>query len=239
MASGKRPIQTLFLDAGGVLLFPNWERVAATLRRHGICAAPEALRDAEAAVKFTIDDAQRVAGSTDADRGGELFEGVLDRIGVPRSPSRVAALEEVYAYHATHNLWEDVPGDVRPALERFTGLGLTLAVVSNANGLVARVFERSGLSRFFSTICDSCLEGVEKPDPRFFHLVLERTGGRPETTLHVGDLYHVDVVGARRAGVQAMLLDPLDLYGAFDVERVRSLADLADRLEGSALQPAP
>ena len=33
-------------------------------------------------------------------------------------------------------------------------------------------------------------------------------GARPERTLHVGDIYHADVVGARAAGVHALLLDP-------------------------------
>jgi FMN phosphatase YigB (HAD superfamily) len=65
--------------------------------------------------------------------------------------------------------------------------------------------------------------------------VLERSGGRPETTLHVGDLYHVDVVGARSAGLQAMLIDPHDLYEGYDVERVRSLSDLADRLSSKTV----
>jgi putative hydrolase of the HAD superfamily len=89
------------------------------------------------------------------------------------------------------------------------------------------------LTRFFTTICDSHLEGVEKPDPRFFQAVLEQSGSRPETTLHVGDLYHVDVVGARNTGLQAMLIDPQDLYGSYDVARVRTLDELVDRLDQS------
>jgi FMN phosphatase YigB (HAD superfamily) len=60
--------------------------------------------------------------------------------------------------------------------------------------------------------------------------VLERSGSRPETTLHVGDLYHVDVVGARNTGLRAMLLDQHDLYEAYDVDRVRSLDELVDRI---------
>jgi len=30
------PIQTVFLDAGGVLVWPNWSRVSDALRRHGV-----------------------------------------------------------------------------------------------------------------------------------------------------------------------------------------------------------
>ena len=94
------------------------------------------------------------------------------------------------------------------------------------------MFERSGLRRYFSVICDSQVEGVEKPDRRFFEILVARAGGRPETTLHVGDLFHVDVVGARSAGLQAMLLDPHDLYAGYDVTRVKSLSELAAIVTG-------
>ena len=223
-------VRTLFLDAGGVLVFPNWDRVAGTLTRHGLPVTGGALREVEPPVKFSIDEARRVASSSDADRGSLYVEAVLDRAGIPRVPARDAALAELWAYHTEHNLWEYVPSDVVPALERFSALGVTIAIASNANGALQRMFERVGLTRYFHAICDSCVEGVEKPDPRFFRIVLERSGGRPETTVHVGDLYHVDVVGARSAGLRAMLLDPHGLYAGYDVERVMSLAELADRL---------
>jgi HAD superfamily hydrolase (TIGR01509 family) len=230
---GLPPIDTLFLDAGGVLVFPNWGRVRDTLRAHGIEVSTDALRRAEPHARFSLDRAHRVATSTDAGRGGLYMEGVLDGAGVARGPARDAALAELYAYHAEHNLWEDVPPDVEPALAALRALGLTLAVVSNANGVVHRSFERAGLVRYFDAIGDSCIEGVEKPDPRFFEVVLARTRSRADTTMHVGDLYHVDVVGARRAGLRAMLLDPHDLYGDFDAERVSSLAQLVQRLTRS------
>ena len=78
---------------------------------------------------------------------------------------------------------------------------------------------------------DSCDEGVEKPDPRFFHIALDRTSSRPETTVHVGDLYHVDVVGARAAGIGAILLDAAGLYDGCDCPRVRTLNGLVEQLE--------
>ncbi len=223
-------VETLLLDAGGVLVFPNWDRIAATLTRHGLTVTGDTLRRVEPAAKRAIDQPQRIATSTDADRGSAYLEAVLDDASVPRGAARDAALGELYAYHSEHNLWEHVPADVVPVLERLLALGLTLAIASNANGVLQRMFDRVGLTRYFHAICDSCVEGVEKPDPRFFRIVLERAGGRPETALHVGDLYHVDVVGARRAGLDALLLDPHDLYAGCDVERVRSLDEVADRL---------
>jgi putative hydrolase of the HAD superfamily len=105
-----------------------------------------------------------------------------------------------------------------------------MAVASNANGALERMFDRVGLTRYFHAICDSCVEGAEKPDPRFFQIVLERAGGRPDTAIHVGDLYHVDVTGARAAGLRAILFDAHDLYEGYDVERIRTLDELVDRV---------
>lgn len=188
------------------------------------------LAAADPLARFTL-DTPACSTTTDADRGGQFFHLVFDRAGVPRSRAREQALAEIHAYHAEHNLWEHVPDEVTGALHRFRALGLTLAVASNANGVLHRVLDRVGLTPYFHVVCDSSREGVEKPDPRFFEIVMRRAGGFPSTTLHVGDLYHVDVIGARRAGIRAVLLDPHDLYAAFDVRRVRSLSQLAEDLE--------
>lgn len=218
-------IDTVFLDAGGVLVYPNWRRVADTFSRHGLEVDPQMLRRVEPAARFAIDNPQ--AGKiSDADRGGRYFNDVLDAAGVPRGTAREAALAEVYAYHMEHNLWEQIPDDVVPALEGLRNAGLKLAVASNANGVLERCLQRLELARYFDVICDSALEGVEKPDPRFFQILLERTGSYAETTLHVGDLFHVDVIGARNAGLRALLLDRDNLYAGFDAERVHSLDDV-------------
>jgi putative hydrolase of the HAD superfamily len=71
---------------------------------------------------------------------------------------------------------------------------------------------------------------VEKPDPRFFAIALERSGAERATTIHVGDLYHVDVVGARAAGLRGVLLDEAGLRPDADCPRVRTLPELADRI---------
>ena len=226
-------VETVFLDAGGVLVFPNWDRVAETLSKHGVRVSGRTLRGAEPAAKFAIDDARGIATTTDADRGSTYINKVLDGAGVPRGAARDAALEELYAYHSEHNLWEHVGDDVLPSLERLAALNLRLAIASNANGVLQRMLDRVGLTRYFHAVCDSCVEGVEKPDPRFFEIVMERSGARPESTLHVGDLYHVDIVGARRAGLQTMLIDPHDLYVNYDVERARSLSEVVDRVAAS------
>ena len=219
-------IQTVFLDAGGVLVYPNWVRVSETLGRHGVRVSDSALRSAEPHAKKRIDSGETIQATNDQQRGWTYFNLVLERAGVALSAATDAALAELHAYHQEHNLWETVGGDVRPVLAALRSLGVRLVVVSNANGTLQRAFARLGIFDAFDAVFDSCDEGVEKPDPRFFQIALDRTGSAAATTVHVGDLYHVDVVGARRAGLQAILLDEADLYRDCDCARVRSLTDL-------------
>jgi len=47
--------RSAFLDAGGVLVGPNWQRASAVLARHGVHVAPDVLEAAEPAVKKALD----------------------------------------------------------------------------------------------------------------------------------------------------------------------------------------
>ena len=158
---------------------------------------------------------------------------VFGLIGVCGSAATDAALVDLKAWHDRHNLWDSVPEGVGAALRALKGAGLRLAVVSNANGTVRQLLDRLGFLDFFVAVVDSGEEGVEKPDPRIFQIALERTGGDPGEVLHVGDIYHVDVVGARAAGLRVVLVDEAGLYPEADCPRVRSLAELAAHLAPS------
>lgn len=224
-------LETLFLDAGGVLVFPNWHRLSEALARQGVAVTPEDLARADPHAKRVLDQPQPARATNDQARGWLYFDLVLSHAGIAKSEATGAALAELHAYHATHNLWELVPQDVPGALTRLRGLGLRLVAVSNANGRLRYLMERLQLAAHFDHLLDSHLEGVEKPDPRLFHIALERSGARAEGTVHVGDLYHVDVVGARAAGLAAVLMDAVGLYPEADCPRVRSLTELADAVQ--------
>ena len=224
------PIQTVFLDAGGVLVWPNWTRVSETLERHGVRVPAAALAVAEPRAKRRLDTGETVRVTNDRQRGWTYFNLVLEEAGVSLSEATATALAELHAYHERANLWESAPDDVRPALASLRARGLRLVVVSNANGRLHHLFERIGLIDAFDHVFDSHLEGVEKPDPRYFEIALERSGARAADTVHVGDLYYVDVVGARAAGIVPVLLDVADLYPDADCLRVRSLAGLTSAL---------
>ena len=225
-------IDTVFLDAGGVLCHPSWPRVADALVRHGAIVTPAALAAAEQKATYDIDKASVIGSTDDRARGWLYFNLVLQHAGVAQSGATDAALAELREYHRRDNLWEHVEHDVEPALAALKARGLKLVVVSNANGRLRHLFERLGLSKWFDHLLDSHEWGVEKPDPRLFRLALEQAGADPSRTVHVGDLYYVDVIGARNAGLrEGVLFDMAGLYDGVDCPRVESLAGLVEWID--------
>lgn len=217
---------TVSFDAGGVLVNPNWSRVAAALAVHGVEADARALEAAEPAAKRRFDRADTIAATNDARRGWLYFNYVLKGAGIAPSDATDAALNDLQVYHTQNNLWESVTAGALEALADIRARGLTIIVVSNANGRLHQLLDRLGLAGCFDLVVDSFVEGVEKPDPRLFQIAMDRVSAEPERTLHVGDLYHVDVVGARAAGMHPLLFDVGDLYRDADCPRARSFAEV-------------
>ena len=211
---------------------PSWVRVSEALARHGVHVGATALAGAEQKATFDIDQASIIGRTDDQSRGWLYFNLVLHHAGVEQNAATDAALAELREYHGLHNLWEHVEPDVVPALAALRARGLRLVVVSNANGRLRALFDRLELTSWFDHILDSHEWGVEKPDPKLFHLAVEQSGADPSTTVHVGDLYHVDVVGARKAGLRdGVLLDLANLYDGVDCPRFGSLDALVAWIE--------
>ena len=215
----------LFFDAGNTLVYVNLGFVAAALARRGVTVEVDVLWASENRVRGVMDDPAIIASTDDQGRWTLYFEKIFAGCGISDAALVAGVLGEMRAYHAKSNLWELVPAEVRSALEALKGR-YRMSVVSNANGTVRDKLERVGLAGYFEAILDSHEEGVEKPDPRIFRRAMERTGARPESSLYIGDFYHIDVVGARAAGMDAVLLDPAGNHADKDVRRLPSIGGL-------------
>lgn len=220
----------LFFDAGNTLVYVNMEFVSEVLARHGARATAAELWEAEYRVRGEIDRPEVVKATNDHLRWTIYFQRIFARCGIADAGAVEAAFAELRDYHARSNLWEVVPDEVRATLDGLQGR-YRMSVISNANGTVRDKLERVGLAPYFEEILDSHVVGIEKPDPRIFRRALEASGARPEASVYVGDLYHVDVIGARAAGMKAVLLDPAGVHGDKPVPTVPSLGALPGALE--------
>ncbi len=217
--------RAVLLDAGNTLVFADRDRIFRIYAEVGVAGDPERFLQAELFARHQL--ASRVeegATGTEPHLWREYFLTLFRRSGVP-----AAALERVGSRvveeHRRSHLWTRVEEGTGPALDRLLAEGYRLGVISNADGRMEAVLETTGLRSRVEFVVDSHAAGVEKPDPAIFLEGVERLGLAPGEVLYVGDLYPVDVVGARRAGLQALLVDP---SGRLDhpVDRIPTIVEL-------------
>lgn len=220
-------IRAVLFDAGGTLIHMDGERTS--------CAAGLAWDPAAFGRSYdeAVADMRRwvVANpkSTDSERMPRFLGALLTGLGLPEE-SRRDAVRGIVAEHRRANLWsrgaEDAPGTLEALRER----GYRLAVVSNADGRVRALLEEAGLSLHFEFVVDSAEVGVEKPDPRIFQAATARLDLPPASCAYVGDIYEIDVLGARGAGLEAILIGNCEAPP--EVVRVGRLAELLDLFAG-------
>ena len=229
-------IDTVLLDVGNTLISIDFDWVSSELTTRQLACDPETLRRAEAASRPAYSKRLFVDGvAPGTDLFSEYLRAILGQLSItaslpaPTFERLVLELRSVLRPDGRANrLWRSVMPRVPEALDRLRRSGLTLAVVSNSDGTAERSLEAAGLLPYFSAVIDSALVGYEKPDPRIFACAVERVGATPARTLYVGDLYHADVVGARSAGLHALLLDPYGDWSNVDCPTAPDLWSLAD-----------
>lgn len=234
-------IETVFLDAGNTILCWDYGFASELLASEGFPCAPATLARAEAAARPKLSWLISRGRSTEAPQAFLAYmRSILDAfpafsalVEAERASAAARLLRAIRTTEAQDRLWSHVPAEVPPALARLRERGLRLVVVSNSDGTVEAKLAAAGLRDLLHDVVDSHLIGSEKPDRAIFEHALRVAKSRPERTVHVGDLYHADVVGARAAGLHAVLLDPYGDWSEFDCERARDVAELARRLLAS------
>jgi putative hydrolase of the HAD superfamily len=216
----------VLFDAGNTLLFLDYPRMAEAVGAAvGLALSGDDLARGAPAAARRMEEGR----GTDRDRAAAFLDGLFDEAGLPaaRWAEARASLERV---HGERHLWSRTAPDTHDALTRLRAGGLRLGVVSNSDGRVEEALRAAGLMGYFDVIVDSTLAGVEKPDPAIFRPALEALGVRPDEAVYVGDLYDVDVAGARAAGMAAILFAPGAATGRPDCVTTTSLGALADDL---------
>lgn len=122
--------------------------------------------------------------------------------------------------------------DVLPTLETLKGRGLVLGLLSNNEGDMDALSQELGLTPYLDFAVTSGDVGASKPHPAMFLEALRRSRVEPQEAMHVGDQYEADVMGARAAGIHAVLLDRDGLKGSIkDCPRIRGLSEVPGLVE--------
>lgn len=96
--------------------------------------------------------------------------------------------------------------DAARTLDVLRARGMKVVVVSNWDCSLPAVLQRVGLADALDAIVTSGELGVRKPDRGIFAAALDVAGVGAAEAVHVGDSIDNDVLGARGAGIAAVLL---------------------------------
>jgi putative hydrolase of the HAD superfamily len=237
ISSPRRPLpRAVIFDAGNTLIQMNYAVIASYLNGRGHAVDEAGVHEAELRARVRLDadlavprtSTESVATHTD------YLRYVLDHLGITGEDEVEAIADWRLAYNPPVGLWNRADPEAAAALGRVKRAGLVAGVISNSNGSARPILEATGLARYLDFVLDSSVVGVEKPDRRIFELALREAGVAAGEAVYVGDLYSVDVLGARAAGLDAILLDPRGFWGPRDCRLARSLAGAVSLLLGEA-----
>ncbi|HSO36703.1 MAG TPA: HAD family hydrolase [Labilithrix sp.] len=233
-----RDVDLLCLDAGNTVIFLDHERLAQLVgdAGHAVTASELVRREGEAkALAETgglLDVAWRFRERPGAVAWGKMVGTMAKLAGLEEAkvPELLAA---AWAVHEVRNLWCKVPEGLGAALDAIRARGVKVAIISNSEGMLDRLFADLGILPHFDLVVDSGKLGIEKPDPRIFRVALDRFGVAPERALHLGDVFATDVLGARAAGIRHALIDPFQHYAGrhAEVPRVPGVVAVAKAID--------
>src|ERR1700683_4937709 len=210
--------RVIFFDVGNTLLFPNRAKMLAPIpsHRHPTLEYWQAL---ERKTKNEFDQSMQT-GRFDHGCWWTFHTYLLAELGED------AGIRNTLVENTQNSAnWDQILPGTREALNRIRQ-NFRIAVISNADGGIERVLSRCGIADCFESITDSGIVGVEKPRREIFAAALQAMQARADESLYVGDVYSVDYIGARNAGMEAILLDVAGAYRNREMSRVESLEQL-------------
>lgn len=223
------PIRAVSLDAHGTLIeLPSPVQPLRLLleQRFGVRVAAEQVQQAFAAeVRFYR---THMLQGRDARSLTKLHHECAEvlRAALPRSSALAAVATPALAEVLVESLHFRLFPDVLPAVHALRAAGVRLAVASNWDESLGGLLGRLGVGDELDGIATSAGIGVGKPDPAVIECALRFMGAAPSVAVHVGDVYEEDVLGARAAGVEPILLLRDGSEAPAGVRTIRSLSEL-------------
>lgn len=209
--SGARPTRGLLVDAVGTVIRlrePPGAVYARIAKRYGVEREPERV-----SARLS---AQRIAppplvGVPLTDISGHEREGWREIVRA--TLGSVAAdgpcFTELFDFYAGGSAWGIEEG-AEQALFGAHDQGTRVGVVSNMDARLPDVLRALGLAPALDAIVLPSNTGLAKPDPRMFHVALERLGSEADLTLYIGDREKDCVAAARASGLRGLRYAPAE-----------------------------
>ncbi len=228
-----RRYDAVFLDIGGTVVEPDpsfHEVVARVCRQSGLAITSEDVERVEPAVFAQVAASNMGFPLTDSESRRfwhHVYTVFCQQLGVPAHDHLA---DRLYRTFLDVRTWRVCP-DAREAILTIRERGYRLVAVSNWEEWLDDLLEHLGVLVHLDLVLSSSKAQTAKPDPRIFHLALERAELTADRVVHVGDNPRDDVAGALSAGITPVLLDRLGRHADFVGWRIHDLRQLPDLLE--------
>jgi putative hydrolase of the HAD superfamily len=224
-----RNLKAVIFDVGGTLIHPDWRRLGSLVEAEtGMLFTAAQLHHAFYTMLQVVDAELRDGVNSTTGRAAHwVFMDTFRTLGLDEGQC-LRILDRLVAAHEERHLWCEPDSEAVTVMLALKTAGLRIAVISNTeDGRVNESLTLANLASHFEFIIDSHLVGSSKPDAEIFKFALEKLGLESFDAAYVGDSYGYDVIGARRAGLNPILLDRMDVYASEpELTRIRSLKEL-------------
>jgi putative hydrolase of the HAD superfamily len=139
----------------------------------------------------------------------------------------------IHHEYDSHTRWQIYP-DVLPTLQALqASKRYTIGAISDWGISLGPILQGLRLNTYFDCLLISALTGYAKPSPALYEAALERADAVADYTMHIGDSYTLDVLGARAVGMTPVLLDRKGhlRQGQVDCLLIHTLTELLTLLE--------
>jgi putative hydrolase of the HAD superfamily len=232
-ASSERRFKAILFDLDGTLRANVPEGVEAFIayaQRAGLALTPAQIVLCERAVhRYWADGAQVADHLARFDERGFWINYnriLLFAMGIDDCSDCAQRIQDFFDdYRPADIVFPEAPRVLRALKED----GYVLGLVSNRDGDLAPLAAQYGIGEYFDFTLSGGQAGSFKPDGRIFRRALRMAGDvSPAQALYIGDNYYADVLGATAVGMEALLIDPRDVFVGLYDKRVKRLDEVLD-----------
>ncbi len=227
---GSTEVTHVFFDMDGTLVASSpgpADIFREALAKRGHLLEPSAIAQLLRSPERIVTLIQPMARGRESEFYRSVNARVVEHMGLPADE---AALDDIHAMFEREVVYRPFPDAVR-TLKALHAAGYRTGVISNFTHRLPRLLDELSLAQHLDSVTYSFEAGAEKPHPKIFKTALARAGAVPERALMVGDSFEADYVGARQAGLHAVLLcRPGDM--PHQCPAIRSLEELSAFLRG-------
>tara|TARA_R110002049_G_scaffold271188_1_gene448343 strand:+ start:105 stop:794 length:690 start_codon:yes stop_codon:yes gene_type:complete len=137
-------------------------------------------------------------------------------------------LSEDYITHLTtfNNLFENT----LEVLDYLSGKYSLHIITNGFEEVQYKKLSHSKIIHYFSTITNSEMVGVKKPNPKIFNYALKQADTEVNNSIMIGDSYEADILGAINVGMDVIFFDVKSSSKNHGIKQIDKLLDLKNYL---------